>query len=120
MYACASTCLITCQSPCNPPVTLLTCPVTLLSVQVSDQVTGMLEVRARTDEAAAAGQAVVQGFLTDPDPGAVFRSVLHLLSWGTMTPCPNITWLKTTVNRMSDAALNWQQLRSVAVDHTET
>lgn len=43
---------------------------------MSDQVTGMLEVRAKTDEAAAAGQAIVQGFLTEPDTGAVYRSPL--------------------------------------------
>lgn len=35
----------------------------------------MLEIRAKTDEAAAAGQAVVQDFLTDPDAGTVYRSV---------------------------------------------
>ena len=34
----------------------------------------MIEVRAKTDEAAAAGQAIIQGFLTEPDTGAVNRS----------------------------------------------
>ena len=43
-------------------------------MQVSDQLTGMLEVRAKTDEAAAAGQDIIQGFLTEPDAGAVYRS----------------------------------------------
>ena len=41
--------------------------------QVSDQVTGMLEVRARTDEAAVAGEEMIIGFLTEPETGAVYR-----------------------------------------------
>lgn len=45
-------------------------------MQVSDQLTGMLEVRAKTDEAAAAGQHIIEGFLTDPDAGTVYRSPL--------------------------------------------
>lgn len=56
----------------------------------------MLEVRAKTDEAAAAGQAVVQGFLTEPDPGAVFRSVSPVVM-ADMTLLPKTTWLKSTV-----------------------
>ena len=36
----------------------------------------MLEVRAKTDAAAAAGQAIIQGFLTEPDKGTVYRSPL--------------------------------------------
>ena len=36
----------------------------------------MLEVRAETAEAAATGQDIIQGFLTEPDTGAVYRSPL--------------------------------------------
>ena len=45
-------------------------------LQVNDQVTGQLEVRASSDEAAQAGQDIIQGFLNDPEIGAVFRSAL--------------------------------------------
>ena len=43
------------------------------TVQVSDQSTGTLEVRAQTDEAAAAGENIVQGFLTEPEVGTTYR-----------------------------------------------
>lgn len=43
---------------------------------MKDQVTGQLEVRASSDEAAQAGQDIIQGFLNDPEIGAVFRSAL--------------------------------------------
>ena len=39
----------------------------------------MLEVRAKTDAAAAAGQDIIQGFLTEPDTAAVYRSPLPLM-----------------------------------------
>lgn len=42
-------------------------------LKVSDQLTGMLEVRARTDQAALAGEEIIVGFLTEPEAGAVFR-----------------------------------------------
>ncbi|DBB15843.1 TPA: hypothetical protein ACH3X3_004036 [Trebouxia sp. C0006] len=44
-------------------------------IMVSDQLTGMLEVRARTDQAALAGEEVIVGFLTEPEAGAIFRNV---------------------------------------------
>ena len=42
---------------------------------MSDQLTGMLEVRAQTDEAAEAGEKIIIGFLTEPDVGAIYRYV---------------------------------------------
>lgn len=45
-------------------------------MQVSDQVTGQLEVRASSDEAAQAGQDIIEGFLNDPEVGTIYRSVL--------------------------------------------
>lgn len=47
-------------------------------LQVFDQVTGMLEVRAKTDKAALAGEETVLGFLNDPEPGTIYRSVSHI------------------------------------------
>ena len=44
-------------------------------MQVSDQVTGQLEVRASSDEAAQAGQDIIEGFLNDPEVGTIYRSV---------------------------------------------
>ncbi|KAL0019747.1 hypothetical protein WJX77_011122 [Trebouxia sp. C0004] len=44
-------------------------------IMVSDQLTGLLEVRARTDEAALAGEDIIVGFLTEPEAGAIFRNV---------------------------------------------
>ncbi len=42
-------------------------------LKVSDQLTGLLEVRARTDQAALAGEETIVGFLTEPEAGAIFR-----------------------------------------------
>jgi len=42
-------------------------------LKVSDQLTGLLEVRARTDQAALAGEEMIVGFLTEPEAGAIFR-----------------------------------------------
>ncbi|DBA68831.1 TPA: hypothetical protein ACH3X2_013318 [Trebouxia sp. C0005] len=44
-------------------------------ITVSDQLTGLLEVRAQTDQAALAGEEIIVGFLTEPEAGAIFRNV---------------------------------------------
>ncbi|KAL3136302.1 hypothetical protein ABBQ32_007308 [Trebouxia sp. C0010 RCD-2024] len=84
-------------------------------IQVSDQLTGMLEVRAKTDEAAAAGQAVVQGFLTEPDPGAVFRgaTVSSVAPFGCIVDyAPGKSGLvhvsELDVARTADPAASWK------------
>ena len=46
---------------------------TCVCLKVSDQLTGLLEVRARTDQAALAGEETIVGFLTEPEAGAIFR-----------------------------------------------
>lgn len=52
------------------------CLVTLaVFLQVNDQLTGLLEVRASSDEAAAAGQKTIEDFLNDPEVGTIYRSV---------------------------------------------
>lgn len=61
-------------------------------MQVSDQLTGMLEVRAKTDEAAAAGQDIIQGFLTEPEAGAVYRYAPAAVSFAALQTA---LWLYT-------------------------
>lgn len=51
--------------------------------------------------------------------GAVFRSVSPVVM-AKPTLLPKSTWLRTTVNKTSDAASQWQQLSCVATDNKDT